>query len=507
MTLIDTLQQMDSWPHDVAEIQVIDTHISWVILTGEYAYKIKKPVDFGFLNFTTLEQRKHFCEEELRLNQRLAPDIYLEVVGINQGENGISIGEVGENTLEYAVKMRQFAQNQRLDQLLQGQRFELHWIDDLAEQIAEFHQNVPIVGPDSPWGEPDTLWEVVADNYRHLLNVLGEGPERTQVESLYAHAKDSFQQLQDTLALRKAQGHVRECHGDLHLGNITLHEDALRLFDCIEFNLQFRWIDTLSDMAFLLMDIEANGQPRWANRCINLYLEQGGDYEGLRLLNFYKSYRAMVRAKVATLGPVHDLPQLQHYLDLTQTYATPQTPQLLLMHGVSGTGKSYLSQLLLDHTGVIRVRSDVERKRIFRELSLKGEKLDMYGAEMNVRTHNALIDLTRVLLTAGYSVVVDATFIRQRARNEFRKLAESLAVETRIIACECDPKLVRARLNKRVAEGTDASDADVSVMEAQLDFLQPITEEEEAITVTVDTDNDEAVNRLIKALDYPQARG
>ncbi len=500
MTLIDSLKNADFYPHPVEQIEVIETHISWLILTGEYAYKIKKPVDFGFLDFTTLAKRQHFCDEELRLNQRLAPDIYQQVIAIG-GTPEEPVFGAEEDIIEYAVQMQQFNPEQRLDLLLQNHRFEPSWIDTLAEQIADFHGRIPIVAKDSPWGEPDTIWQVVSDNFLHITDSISDLDDWSKVQQLSQYTAQQFRKLTPLIEQRKAEGHVRECHGDLHLANITLYHDELRLFDCIEFNLQFRWIDTISDIAFLLMDLEANGEFRWANRCLNRYLEISGNYQALPLLNFYKAYRSMVRAKVSVLGDMHDIPTLRRYLRLTDYYARDHKPALFLMNGISGSGKSHLSQQLVDQTDTIRVRSDVERKRLYRELSLKGEKLgDLYGPQMNALTFNHLLDTSAELLRNGYSVVVDATAIRQRTRQSYMDLAEKLGVPMRIISCECEMKLIEARLKRRTSEGNDVSDADISVMQDQFKHQQKLTEEEKKITISVNTDDDEAIQRLLEQL-------
>ncbi|MGB0205309.1 MAG: AAA family ATPase [Neptuniibacter sp.] len=499
MLLIESLKNPEFYPHPVTEIEVIETHISWLILTGTYAYKVKKPVDFGFLDFTTLEKRRHCCEEELRLNQRLAPDIYMSVIGIGGSAEKPILG-ADEGIFEYAVKMQQFIAHNRLDLLLQNHQFDPNWIDMLAEQIAEFHHRIPIVAQDSPWGEPDTIWEVVSDNFLHITDTIDHIEDWSKVQQLAQYTAQQYRNLTELIQKRKAEGHIRECHGDLHLANITLFKDELRLFDCIEFNLQFRWIDTINDLAFLLMDLEANGEFRWANRCLNRYLEICGDYHALPLLNFYKAYRSMVRAKVSVLGDMHDIKTLRRYLRLTDYYARERKPVLFLMHGISGSGKSHLSQQLVDQTDTIRIRSDVERKRLYRDLSLKGEKVDLYGPQMNALTFNHLLDTSSDLLRNGYSVVVDATAIRHRTRQSYIELAEKLKVPIRIIACECEVKLIEARLRKRVSEGSDASDADIAVMQDQLDHLQPITEEEEALTIRVNTDDDDAISRLLEQL-------
>ena len=487
------------YPHPTRDIRVIETQISWLLLTGDYAYKVKKPVDFGFLDFTSLKKRQHFCEEELRLNRRQAPDLYLDVVTITGNPQQPVINGEGE-IFEYAVRMHQFDTELRLDLLLQKKRFEPDWIDTLAKQIAHFHTAVPIVASDSPWGEPENIWELVSDNFLHLRDVLEDPDDWSAVQKLSQQTAQQFRELTDAIRRRKSEGHVCECHGDLHLANITLYNNELRLFDCIEFNLQFRWIDTICDLAFLLMDLEANGQFRWAHRLLNRYLELTGDYKSLKLLNFYKAFRAMVRAKVAMLGGQKDLDTFRRYLALAQHYARPPAPALLLMHGLSGSGKSHISGQLVERIDAIRIRSNIERKRLYRELSLKGGKLELYGQEMNLRTYHQLFDTTREMLRAGYSVVVDATFMRQRPRTSYAELADSLQVPFRIISCHCEQKLIEARLKQRKAKGVDASDADVTVMHQQKKAQHPLQDDERKRTIEVYTDDDEALFLLTDRL-------
>ncbi|EXJ09305.1 MULTISPECIES: bifunctional aminoglycoside phosphotransferase/ATP-binding protein [Nitrincola] len=498
-TLIHSLMNPDRFPHPCSHIEVIETHISWLLLTGTFAYKIKKPVNFGFLDFTSLEQRRVCCEEELRLNQRLAPDIYQDVIAISGTHSDPKIGDAS-NPIEYAVKMAQFDPEHRLDRQLAKQLFEARWIDTLALQIADFHQRIPIVAQDSPWGEPETLWQLISDNYEHCNQNPQALEDSVLLLRLHTQTAQDFKELAPLLIERKKQGHVRECHGDLHLANITLFHDQLRLFDCIEFNLQFRWIDTLSDLAFLLMDLEANHQPRWANRCLNLYLEKNGDYGGIRLLNLYKAYRSMVRAKVALLGEHPDTASFRHYLHLTERYCTPPPPALYLMHGVSGSGKSYLSKQLVEEIGAIRIRSDVERKRLHHQLSLQGEEIELYSADMNTRTFHRLRDLAEQLLRSGQTVVVDATFIRRITRKSYIELAQRLKLPVRIISCTCKPHLVEARLVRRNEEGKDPSDADIHIMHQQVTTQQPLTEDEKRITLPVDTEDDEAIEQLLSQL-------
>ncbi|WP_290703192.1 AAA family ATPase [Amphritea sp.] len=517
--LITALSNPNNYPHPVTDIRVIETHISWVILTGKIAYKIKKPVNFGFLDFTSLESRKHYCNEELRLNQRLAPDIYQQVVSISGSAANPTLtgGELTKSELaesdntntdlnnpedpfEYAVQMRQFDDSLRLDRLLQKSALTPEHIDELSQQIANFHLQVPHASTDGPWGEPETIWGVVSDNFLHTGEHLDTLDDWMELQQLAYQISQQFRSLTPKIEQRKREGKIRECHGDLHLANTTLLENQVRLFDCIEFNLEFRWIDTICDLAFLLMDLEANQQQLLSHRALNRYLELTGDYDGTQLLNFYKGYRAMVRAKVAMIGAERDLLEYHRYIKLALSYANKPSPVLFLMHGVSGSGKSYISQKLLERSGAIRIRSDIERKRLHRESSLKGENLELYGHEMNVHTYNHLKALTLKLLKVGESVIVDATFIRERTRTSYIQMAEKLGIGIRIISCSCNQTLMERRLVRRQQEGTDPSDANVEIMRQQQGSKQPLTKAEQPFCYKVDTNAAEPIEHLCELI-------
>ncbi len=498
-TLVNNLLNSDCFPHKISKLSVIETHIAWLIKTGTYVYKIKKPVNFGFLDFTTLEQRKFYCEEEVRLNQRMSSDLYLDVVTIAGPESAPQVTECDE-PIEYAVRLRQFESGQLLSELLEKHKFNPEWLDQLSEQIAEFHLAAPIVAPGSPWGAPEAIAEVVEDNYRHIDRTLLDEADTDRLNHLWDLAKQRFSELSELMATRKKTGFVRECHGDLHLGNITLDEGRLLVFDCIEFNKEFRWIDRIQDLAFLLMDLEANGQYRWANRCLNHYLEITGDYEGLKLLPSYKAHRAMVRAKVAMLGEKPDYPAFKHYLSLTEVYTQPPIPELIMMHGISGSGKSYLSSELAQRIGGVRVRSDIERKKIYREASLKGEIVELYGSDMNTRTFLKLSEVADCLLRSGQTVILDATFIRERTRRHFIELANKLGRPVRLLSCNAPESLILERLALRKELNKDPSDADDQVMLAQRASQNPLTTEELEMAVSVDTSLPDSLDRVLAYL-------
>ncbi|MEA3404789.1 MAG: phosphotransferase, partial [Pseudomonadota bacterium] len=304
--LIDQLCLPQTYPHAVEVITTIETHISVVFLTGEFAYKLKKPVDFGFLNFTQKADREFFCQQELRLNRRTAPDLYLDVVPIYQTADGeVSFHQPqapvsNQEPIDYLVKMNQFEPNWVLGRYLRDHSITLEQESLLAKRIADLHQTANLVATESHLGEPETLLQPMLDNFPTLLENCSSD-YKPRLQALLDWTNQQFKLLRPLLIKRKQQGFIRECHGDLHLDNITLINDTPTLFDGIEFNDEFRWIDGISDLAFLLIDLEFRGQPAFKRRILSQYLEITGDYAALELLSFYQVYRSLVRAKISAL--------------------------------------------------------------------------------------------------------------------------------------------------------------------------------------------------------------
>lgn len=497
--LVNNLLKPECFAHEVSELRVIETHIAWLITTGEYVYKIKKPVNFGFLDFSTLEQRRYYCEEELRLNQRMSSDLYLEVVPISGSETEPRLADAG-NPIEYAVKLKQFESGQLLSELLERDQFDPTWLEQLADKIADFHQRAPIVSPDSNWGEADSIGQLAEDNYQQINRSLLSADDLAELDRLADHSAKRFAQLEHLFRSRKLEGFVRECHGDLHLGNITLSDNQLIVFDCIEFNLEFRWIDRMADLAFLLMDLEARDHQRWANRCLNRYIEKSGDYDGFLLLPHYKSFRSMVRAKVAMLGEHPNQQEFRRYLNLTARYAEPAKPLLILMHGFSGVGKSTLAAELAQEINAIEVRSSVERRRIYTELSRRGEEIKLHGADMDMRTFHRMSEISEVLMQAGQTVILDATFIKQRLRRHFEKLAQRYDYPIRIVDCSAPDAVIRERLTERKIRDREDSDADVTTYERQQSVYDALSEDEQKISLKADTTAHDTIDRLVNEL-------
>ena len=507
-TLIKALQDPARYPHPVVQVTLLETHISYVLLTGPFAYKIKKPVDFGFLDFSTLEKRRRFCADELRLNRRLAPQLYLAVVPIYGTARAPRIGaDVGERNapiqaIEYAVKMVEFPQSALLDGRLARGDLSAQQVDALADSVAAFHAQVASAPPTGEFGTPAVIWRMAAENFSQLPAVPGDAADAARREALANWSRNEYARLEAWFAERRRAGFVRECHGDLHLGNIALIDGKPVIFDCIEFNSQLRWIDVISEVAFLCMDLGERGRADFANRLINRYLEACGDYAGLRAQPFYLVYRALVRAKVASLRAAQEVGQdARHQLEIRAQYLAfaerailPRSRQLLLMHGVSGSGKTWASQVVIEQLGALRLRSDVERKRLcgLPALARSASAVDcgLYDEQMTRATYQRLAARASEVLAAGFPVLVDAACLRRWQREMFYELAAQLGVPWRIISCRADDATLRRRLVAREQSGGDASEADLAILDHQLLNNDPLSAAEQQLAIAFDGDRD-----------------
>ena len=484
---------------DVKRVTALETHISHVLLTGRYAYKIKKAVDFGFLDFTTLAARRFFCEEELRLNRRLAPSLYLEVVPITGSIDAPRIGGSGR-AFEYAVKMREFAQDALASRLLHRGELGAADIDALAATVARFHAAVQPAAAGGGFGSPQGVWRAVQDNFTTLRPIVEEAEERGRLDALAAWTRREYEARRGALLTRVEEGFVRECHGDLHLGNIARIDGELTIFDCIEFNPAFRWIDVMSETGFLVMDLHHRGHADLAGRFLNAYLERTGDYGGLAVLPFYLVYRALVRAKVARLraAQLHSeshraaLSDYRAHLKLAEMFAAPSRPAIVITHGLSGSGKTTLTQALLERLGAVRVRSDVERKRMHGldvlDRDRKGVEQALYSGAATEATYGRLVVIARTIAASGFIAVIDAAFLRRWQRNLFRDLATALGIPFVIVDFATSEAALRERVGSRAAANTDASDADLAVLEHQLRTQEPLGDTEMPDVVRYDAD-------------------
>lgn len=496
--LIRRLSDPACYDHPAGPVRVIETHISWILLTGEFAYKIKKPLDLGFLDFSTLTQRLHACCDEVQLNRRLAPEIYLDVVPITGTPAAPHVNGSGE-TFEYAVKMRQFPADATLDRLDAQGGMSARQVESIAATLARFHlEGCARAAADSPWGSPEKIWQSVAQNFLQIAPRPTDPADRRQLGDLQCWSEAEHAKLAPLMAARKRDGFVRECHGDLHLGNLAWVDDRLLVFDCLEFNPELRWIDIVSEVAFCHMDLLQRGHPDWAWLFLNLWLEQTGDHAGLALLRYYAVYRALVRAKVAVLragqtaGAEHDtaLAEARSLLDLATTLTRPQPRRLDITHGLSGSGKTTVTRTLMQTPGAIRLRSDVERKRLagLDALAHSGSTVgqQLYATDATRRTYEHLARLAGEILDAGWPVIVDATFTARWQRDLLRELAQSRGAAFHILDFPVPVATLRERIVNRTRAGNDASEASLDVLQHQLDTEEALAADEKQDIVQVD---------------------
>lgn len=508
---LQILQRPGTFTHPVLQLQVRETHVSRIVLTGQYAYKIKKAVDLGFIDTRTLQSRRELCELELRLNRRLAPDLYLEVVPVVRDASGqLHFGADGV-AWDYAVRMRQFDSTQELHLLLTAHDVSMQEIGRLAVRLARFHHDAAVASDDVEYGNVTQTGEIVLGNLRLLLELWDDEQTMPGVSRLIAWTQDTLYRLESLIELRKSAGAVRECHGDLHARNIVRWQGELVPFDCLEFDPKLRWIDVMNDVAFLVMDLMGHERPDLAYAFLSRYLETSGDYEGIRLLSFYSVYRASVRAMVDAMGAQRISAQRAEYVlrmrervHTALQFIDRPAPALLIMHGVSGSGKSWLSERLVGLLPALRIRSDVERKRLAGiDVNSAAERpvgQGLYRAEFSHRTYARLLDCAESCLQGGMSVIVDAAFLEVADRRLFYDLAARLSVQYLIVSCSAAPAVLAARIAERQAKHMDVSDANLAVLEKQMRDTQPLADYERPYSVIVNTAQDAEVSAAINVL-------
>jgi aminoglycoside phosphotransferase family enzyme/predicted kinase len=500
-----------AYPHATTNIELRETHISWVILTGPCAYKIKKPLKLDFIDASTLERRCHLCEEELRLNRRFAPELYFDVVPIVSADGGATVG--GDGTIiDYAVRMQQFAASDELLSLLARDAVHAQQICALGEFIAHAHLNADVAVRDHAPERTEKLFHHVFGNLGQLLAHLNGADASPRLSSLIDWTHEAAEALEPVFRQREQQGFVRECHGDLHAANIVRLGNRLLPFDCIEFNPDQRWIDVIDDVAFLVMDLIGHERNDLALSLLSRYLEVTGDYAGLQVLPFCAVYRALVRAKVdaLTIEAVPDRAsefrtRLQRRIRAAAHWTARAKPALILMHGPSGSGKSWMSARLVSELPAVRIRSDLERKRIagldLRQAAAAAVRMGIYSPEFSHRTYARLAECAEHCLNAGFNTIVDPAFLDPTDRETFRSLAQRMGVPCFVVSCQADPVTLTQRLQERSAARSDPSDADLSVLDAQLREIEPFAAAEQRCVIAVDTSEPDAAPRVAQEIE------
>ena len=500
-----------AYPHPAAEVRLIETHVSWVLLAGEFAYKIKRPVHYPFVDLRELARRKFCCEEELRLNRRFAPALYLQVCRIiaPQGQARIGDGAPSE-PIEYAVRMRRFPGSDELDHLLEGRQIEPSELEDFGRNLALIHARLPAATADAPWGRPPEIAAVVVRNLNEAAHAAATFDARAEVAALGERLRESLAAAEPAMVVRRADGRVRECHGDLHARNLVRIGRSLVAFDCMEFEPAFRWIDVADEIAFLLSDLAARERPLHAHAFRGGYLAQSGDYHACRVLELYRAHRALVRAKVAALSaaeapePEREALRAEHrrLMSCARESLSRKRPRIVLMCGLSGSGKTWLARPLAPRLNAVHLRSDIERKRRagLAEHERSGAALasGIYSLDASASLYEHLVRCAHDILTGGYTVIVDATFLRRADRARFRELAQRTGSALQLIHCRAPQAALQTRV---AARQHDASEADQQVLAWQLGLFEPVTAEEHIDVIPADTTDPNVFGRVLRSIE------
>jgi len=514
MDFIQALLEPEAYPHPVKEIQLVQTHISWVFLTGDFVYKIKKPVNFGFLDFTTLKKRYHFCQEELRLNRRLSPEIYLEVVPIVQRDRCIYVGGEGK-VIDYAVKMKQLPQESCLISLLERGELTAFIMERLARLMARFYKEAKINEEIATYGLPEKIEVNIKENFDQTASYVGKTINKDVYEALRDYSFRFLTEKKEVFLERIWAKQIKDGHGDFHCANVYWYDNKVYVLDCIEFNTRFRYADVAADVAFLLMDLDFRQASYLGNCFLNAYLTYTNDFGLLKVLDFYKIYRAYVRGKIASFEM--DMPEIpkpqrkqaqekaKRYFDLAYQYLTfPKRPFILAMTGLLGSGKSTLASHLAPALEAILIRSDALRKH------LAGLDPDehvyvpfgqgIYAPEMTKKVYTELFRVAEEVLAQGVPVILDASFSKEKWRVGVRELAQKMNCPYFFIQCECPEEVLRQRLTVRQEEGGDVSDGHLALLEAFKKDFEPI-QDTHKIAVNTARNVKEAVEEIKKALE------
>jgi uncharacterized protein len=517
--LIEALSDPAAYPEPVDRVEVRQTHISVVFLTRDHVYKVKKQVTYGFLDFGTLARRKHFCEEEVRLNRRLAPDVYLGVVPITAQGKRLRLEGAGE-AVEWAVKMRRLPDEATLEAGLRRGAIDAPLVEMLARRLADFHRAVAGGPVPAECGRFPTVARILRDIFSQSAAQVGTTVSQTVFDRLRALTEQALDRLQPLIARRAAQGMPRDTHGDLHLDHIYYFADRappgnLVIVDCIEFNERFRFTDPVADMAFAAMDFAYHGRQDLADAFAAEYFRATGDEEGRPLLPLYSAYRATVRGSVEGLKlaqkevaaaehcPGSDKARAYWLLALGILEEPRLRPALVLVGGLPGTGKSTLAHALAGSANFELIRSDVVRKELAglapHAPSPPEARSRLYSPEVNERTYAECLRRAEGLLFEGRRVLVDATFREEKRRQPFLEAATRWAVPALLVVTHADADIVRRRLQQRTG---DASDADWQVFQQVAESWEQPGPATGGVLRQIDTGGspDEAVKNALAAL-------
>lgn len=504
--LIEAMLEPSFYPHTVSgPVHVVQTHISYVVLTGDYAYKIKKPVDLGFLDFSSLDKRRHYCREELRLNKLFAPALYLEVVQIVSLNGGYRFAppRAEDDAVEYALKMKQFDERQLLINVFERGELTEERIVEIATKLAALHRTSLTNESIAKYGRPESVAAMAGENYEHVRPFLGTTQDAEQFKETKAFTDMFIRENGAIFERRIAEGMIRECHGDLHLNNICIYNGRIEFFDRIEFTDLFKNIDVIYDLAFLMMDLQYRGRKDFANILLNTYLERTGDYEGALLLPLYLSMRAYVRGKVNSILQDDEhldaeerktaIEEAKAYFKHAWEYTRPRRGAVLCISGLSGSGKSTIARGLAQPLDAIYLRSDAVRKHLA-GIPLDETDESLYTEDMTRRTYSELTRMGMRLADEGCTVILDAKFDRLKERKETIESAKERRLPLKFLLCSTDLKTMKQRLRDRTG---DVSDATSDLVDQQATEFEAFSEAERALTIEVDTTHPPNYERLV----------
>jgi aminoglycoside phosphotransferase family enzyme/predicted kinase len=498
--ILEALLRPDAYPEPTSQVSLVQTHVSYILITDNFAYKIKKPVDFGFLDFTSAERRRFFCHEEVRLNRRLCPDVYLGVVELREAPNGPSFFGDGK-VIDHAVKMRRLPQERMLDNLLNKGEVADQDIRNIAGTIAWFHLAAERSDAIDEYGTIAAIrlnWE---ENFQQVGRFIGTTLTAEDLNLIRGYVDTFLSHNIPLFAERIKNGFIRDCDGDIHVENICLVEPVC-IFDCIEFNDRFRYSDTAADIAFLLMDLDFHRHGEFAGPFLDEYCAVTGDTGVLQLLDFYKTYRAFVRGKVESLrltdreiredDRVLATKKAARYFRLARGYAIRNSMRqtMFITCGLMGSGKSSIAEELAFQLGIKRISSDALRKKITGTPPGEHRFLEygegIYSRDMDRQVYAKLLRMSRDALEEGGSVVVDASFRRRQDRSRFASLATGMGLSFLIVYTTSPVETVKERLEDRLKEGSAISDGRWELYHRQLDEFEPPCADEGAV-ISLDT--------------------
>lgn len=504
-SIVDALMNPAAYDHPVDTVELIETHISWLLLAGNYVYKIKKPITLDFLDFSHLDRRKFFCDEEIRLNQPFAADIYLDVVPITLKNGRPHVG--GKSApIEYAVRMRRFDQALRLDTQLDRGDLSVADMLELARNIAARHTAAQVIDTSQRDIVVTRTKEFIWDNIAALDGFIGDD----DLDLLRSWTAQELEKLEPVLWQRFDNGFVRDCHGDLHLANLVRLPSGVTTFDCIEFNADLRHIDVACDIAFLVMDLVARQRHDLAAHFLNRYLECTGDYDSIKVLSLYFVYRCLVRAKVATIlcqeremdtDSAADRSEVHRYCDMAKRQIALRVPILIVMCGLSGSGKTRVSGEIMAAIPAIRIRSDIERKRMFglseQEDSASDLCKGLYTPQTSRAVYAHLLRVAQMILESGHSVILDAAFLSEEDRMAAFRVAQDRGCFPVLLQVSAPHDILRDRIRQRT---DDASEAGLDVLQQQIEIAEPPSPEERKRVIVCDNSDSPDISAIVSRI-------